>query len=82
MDKSFRTSGLIASVLDLIEDKWSLSIIRDMLMYQKKTFKKLTDSDEGAATNLLSDRLKSLESLEVSKGKLLGNKKENVSLLK
>ena len=82
MIKEFRSSCIIASALDLIGDKWSLLIIRDMLMYQKKTFKELVASDEGVATNLLSTRLKLLESLEViTKRKLPENKKENIYLL-
>ncbi len=82
MEKKFRSSCLIASALDLIGDKWSLLIIRDMLMHKKKTFKELVASDEGVATNLLSARLKLLESLDViTKRKLLENKKENIYLL-
>jgi len=82
MIKKFRSSCVIASALDLIGDKWSLLIIRDMLMHQKKTFKDFAASDEGVATNLLSARLKLLESLEViSKRKLPENKKENIYLL-
>jgi len=82
MIKKFRSSCLIASGLDLIGDKWSLLIVRDMLMHQKKTFKELAASDERAATNLLSTRLKFLESLDViSKRKLPNNKKENIYLL-
>ncbi len=80
--KKFRSSCLIASCLDLIGDKWSLLIIRDMLMHHKKTFKELAASDEGIATNLLSSRLKTLESLHViTKRKLPANKKENIYLL-
>lgn len=82
MNPTFRSSCVIASALDLIGDKWSLLIIRDMLMYKKKTFKEMVASDEGVATNLLSTRLKLLESLEViTKRKLPGNKKENIYLL-
>jgi len=82
MRKKFRSSCIIASALDLIGDKWSLLIIRDMLLYQKKTFKQLVESDENVATNLLSSRLKMLESLEIiTKNKLPENKKENIYLL-
>ncbi len=82
MIKKFRSSCLIASALDLIGDKWSLLIIRDMLIHQKKTFKEMAKSDESVATNLLSSRLKLLESLEViTKRKLPNNKKENIYLL-
>lgn len=82
MKKKFRSSCIIASALDLIGDKWSLLIIRDMLLEKKKTFKEIVASDEGIATNLLSSRLKLLESLEViTKRKLPKNKKENIYLL-
>ena len=82
MEKKFRSSCVIASCLDLIGDKWSLLIIRDMLLAQKKTFKEFATSDEEIATNLLSSRLKMLESLEViTKRKLPANKKENIYLL-
>lgn len=82
MIKKFRSSCAIASALDLIGDKWSLLLIRDMLLNKKKTFKELVASEEGIATNLLSTRLKLLESLEViTKRKLPTNKKENIYLL-
>jgi DNA-binding HxlR family transcriptional regulator len=82
MAKKFRSSCLIASVLDLVGDKWSLLIIRDMLLHKKKTFKEMMASEEGVATNLLSQRLKLLESLEVvTKRKLPQNQKENIYLL-
>lgn len=82
MDKKFRSSCIIASALDLIGDKWSLLIIRDMLMHHKKTFKEFAASEENVATNLLSSRLKMLESINViSKRKLIHNKKENIYLL-
>jgi DNA-binding HxlR family transcriptional regulator len=82
MKKKFRSSCLIASVLDLLGDKWSLLIVRDMLLNRKKTFKEIAASAEGIATNLLSARLKLLESLAIiTKRKLSGNKKENIYLL-
>lgn len=80
--KKFRSSCIIASALDVIGDKWSLLIIRDMLLHKKKTFKEIANSDEGIATNLLSARLKLLASLDViTKRKLAGNRKENIYLL-
>lgn len=50
----------IASTLDLVGDKWSLLVIRDML-HGKKTYGELLDSPERIPTNLLADRLKRLE---------------------
>jgi len=82
LKNKFRSSCMIASALDLIGDKWSLLIVRDMLLYQKKTFKEFVASDEKVATNLLSARLKMLESLKIiTKQKLSTNKKENIYLL-
>ena len=82
MKNKFRSTCLIASALDLIGDKWSLLIIRDMLMHQKKTFKEFSSSPESVATNLLSARLKMLVNLNIiSKNKLVTNKKENIYLL-
>ncbi len=73
---------MIASALDLIGDKWSIVIIRDMLLHNKTSYKEFMASDEGVASNLLSSRLKLLESLEViTKNKLRSNKKENIYLL-
>ena len=57
----FRSSCPVSSALDIIGDKWSLVIIRDLLYFNKKTFKELSNSRENIATNILADRLKSLE---------------------
>lgn len=82
MKNNFRSSCPIASALDLIGDKWSLLIIRDMILGGKKTFKEFSDSQEKIAPGILSSRLKLLESLElVTKRKLPENKKENIYLL-
>lgn len=55
-----RSSCAIANTLDLVGDKWSLLVIRDML-HGKKTYGELLDSPEGIPTNILADRLKRLE---------------------
>ena len=44
--------------LDLLGDKWTLLIVRDMLASQKRTYKEFLNSREGIATNILADRLK------------------------
>lgn len=51
----------ITNSLDLIGDKWTLLVIRDMLYLNKKTFNEFLDSPEGIATNILTERLKRLE---------------------
>jgi len=79
---TFRSNCSIGSALDHVGDKWSLLIVRDMLIYQKYTFKDFESSDESIATNILSKRLKSLEASGIlSKHKLKVNKKTNVYLL-
>jgi DNA-binding HxlR family transcriptional regulator len=80
--KEFRSGCPISSTLDIIGDKWSLLIIRDMLLKHKKTFKEISDSDEKMVPSILSARLKLLESYKlISKTKIPENKKENIYLL-
>jgi len=82
MKKEFRSSCPISSTLDVVGDKWSLLIIRDMLVKHKKTFKEMSDSDEKIAPSILSARLKLLESYKlIFKTKMPDNKKENIYLL-
>ena len=82
MKKEFRSGCPICSALDVVGDKWSLLIIRDMLLKHKKTFKEISDSHERIAPSILSARLKLLESYKlVAKTKLPENKKENIYLL-
>ena len=82
MKKEFRSGCPISSTLDVIGDKWSLLIIRDMLVKHKKTFKEISNSDEKIAPSILSARLKLLESYKlIFKTKVPDNKKENIYLL-
>jgi len=82
MKKKFRSGCPISSTLDVVGDKWSLLIIRDMLVKQKKTFKEISDSDEKIVPSILSARLKLLESYKlIFKTKVPDNKKENIYLL-
>ncbi len=53
----------IACTLDLIGDRWTLLIIRDMLFFGKQRFEEFLESPEGISTNILTSRLKSLEQL-------------------
>jgi len=82
MKKEFRSGCPISSSLDVVGDKWSLLIIRDMLVKHKKTFKQISDSYEKIAPSILSARLKLLESYKlIFKTKAPENKKENIYLL-
>ena len=62
MKKKIRSFCPISSSLDVVGDKWSLLIIRDMLIFHKKTFKDFSDSYERIAPSILSVRLKLLAS--------------------
>ena len=50
---------LNASV-EMLGDRWSLLIIRDMMLRGFRTYKEFMECYEGIATNILSDRLKKL----------------------
>jgi DNA-binding HxlR family transcriptional regulator len=56
----FRSICSIATGLDVLGDKWSLIIIRNMLFLKKCTYKELLDNREKIATRVLADRLKKL----------------------
>ena len=55
-----RSNCPIAATLDLIGDKWSLIIVRDLLQGKTK-FKEFLSSPEQITSNILADRLKRLE---------------------
>jgi DNA-binding HxlR family transcriptional regulator len=47
--------------LEVLGDKWSLLVIRDMMFGNRRHFRELlTRSEEGISSNILADRLKSL----------------------
>lgn len=50
----------IVFALDLFGDKWSLVILRDILLDNKCHFSELLASNEKIARNILSDRLEAL----------------------
>ena len=57
-----RRSGCPVNVcLEVFGDRWSLLIVRDLMVRGYKTFKQFQESGEGIATNMLADRLKKLE---------------------
>ena len=54
-----RTCAIAYSV-SILGDKWSLLILRDIILHKKSRFKEFKDSKEKIATNILSNRLKAL----------------------
>jgi len=58
---AIRSKCPIAGALDLLGDRWTLLVMRDLLFYQKKRFADFLASPEGIASNILADRLERLE---------------------
>lgn len=56
-----RSSCPINFGLEIFGDQWTLLVLRDLLIQQKRTFGEFQGSDEGIASNILTERLKRLE---------------------
>jgi DNA-binding HxlR family transcriptional regulator len=64
MNADHRSGCPINLSLEVLGDKWSLLIIRDMMFGNRRHFRALlTESDEGIASNILADRLGRLTAL-------------------
>lgn len=59
--KNHGTGCPVAFALDIFGDRWSLLVIRDLMLRGNETYGEFLDSGEGIATNVLADRLKGLE---------------------
>ncbi|MEM6929179.1 MAG: helix-turn-helix domain-containing protein [Myxococcota bacterium] len=59
-----RSDCPIACSLDVIGDRWTLVVLRDVLLAQRRTFGELAQA-EGIAPNILSERLARLEAAGV-----------------
>jgi len=59
--KSRQSGCPISFSLDIFGDRWTLLVLRDLLMHDKRRYREFLSSDEGIASNILSDRLKRLE---------------------
>jgi DNA-binding HxlR family transcriptional regulator len=51
----------ISNTLDLLGDRWTLLVVRDLLFFDKHRFGDFARSPEGIPTNVLADRLHRLE---------------------
>src|SRR5262245_6180625 len=61
MNDAYRSGCPINLTLEILGDKWSLIIIRDIVFGNRRHFRELlTRSMEGIASNILADRLKRL----------------------
>lgn len=61
MSETQRSGCPINLTLEVLGDKWSLLVIRDVIFGNRRHFRELlTKSDEGISSNILADRLKTL----------------------
>jgi DNA-binding HxlR family transcriptional regulator len=61
MRETGRSGCPINLTLEILGDRWSLIVLRDMMFGNRRHFRELlTKSDEGIASNILADRLKRL----------------------
>ena len=60
MKLEYRSGCPIASTLDILGDRWTLVLIRDMLNGKSK-YSEFLDSPERITTNVLADRLAKME---------------------
>ena len=64
MDK-MRSDCPISCSLDVFGDRWSLLIIRDIMLRGKVSYSEFLDSEEKIATNILVNRLNVLETEKI-----------------
>jgi DNA-binding HxlR family transcriptional regulator len=64
-DLDWRSVCSITSGLDVLGDKWSLLIVRDLIAHGTRTYSEFRESPEHVATNILAARLRLLTSLGI-----------------
>jgi DNA-binding HxlR family transcriptional regulator len=47
--------------VEILGDRWTLLVLRDLMLKGRVTFKSMIEAEEGIATNMLTDRLSRLE---------------------
>jgi DNA-binding HxlR family transcriptional regulator len=61
----WRSKCSIASGLDVLGDRWSLLIVRDLISHGTRTYSEFRESPEHVSTNILADRLRLLTALGI-----------------
>jgi len=74
-----RRSGCpIGYTLEIVGDRWTLLVLRDMIFGRKRTFGEFLNSEERIATNILTDRLKRLERSGLMRKEIAGEARRAV----
>ena len=61
VEKCPRSHCPVSRALEAVGDRWSLLILRDMVLREKDRYHEFLNSEEGISTNILADRLARLE---------------------
>lgn len=61
----WRSPCPVSSALDVLGDKWSLLIIRDLIIHGPRTYSQFLEAPEHIATNILASRLELLTRLKL-----------------
>ena len=61
MNETFRSTCPMTNLLDLVGDKWSLIVIRDLLLCRNTFSQLIQEGEENISTNILTNRLKKLK---------------------
>lgn len=64
-DQIYRSLCPVSCALDILGDKWTLLVLRDIIFMRKRYFREFLVSSEKIASNILSDRLKKLEAADI-----------------
>lgn len=57
MRQDTRSTCPISTGLEIVGDRWTLLVIRDMMFAGKRHFREFLQSEEGVSSNVLADRL-------------------------
>src|SRR5882757_10935322 len=67
---AWRSGCPLNASVEMLGDRWSLLILRDMMLRGYLSFKQFLKSDEGIATNILASRLRKLEKYGIISARL------------
>ncbi len=79
MDQPCRSACPIACTLDLVGDRWTLIVVRDMMFFGKERFEEFLASPEEISTNILTSRLRQLEAAGLVERKLYSTRPRRTS---
>ncbi|WP_458618471.1 winged helix-turn-helix transcriptional regulator [Gilvimarinus sp. F26214L] len=77
MTHSRRSDCPLACTLDLVGDRWTLLVLRDLFL-GKHRYEEFLGSPENISTNVLADRLKRLEALGMLERRPYGNHRKRM----